>query len=300
MGDWLGEPLFHFAGRQVTVASLLATGAVLVASFLLGRLARRLVQRYFQTQHAENEKTSRYYGIIAELVVWFVGIDIALHVVGVQLTALFAAGGLFALGAGFAVKNLIENFLSGSILRIEKTMAPGDLVTVDGKWLIIQGIGLRCTKAKTYDGVEVLIPNSILAQSHVANLTRGSKLHRIELRVRISYESDLDLVRATLERSVAALKWRSAQKEPAVYLREFDDSSVNYDVTVWIDDAGESRGRRSDLHEAVWKALQEADIEIAYPQLDMHLDPGVTDAAADRRGRIIQHEPDESSTGDPV
>ena len=272
MGDLLGKPLFLLGGRQVTMASLLAAFAVLVVTYILGRLARKVAPRYFQAQHAEEEKATRYYGIIIELVVWFVGLDIALHVLGVQLTALFAAGGLFALGAGLAVKNVVENFLSGSILRLEKTMVTGDLVTVDGKWLVVQGVGLRCTKARTYDGTEVLIPNSIVAQSHVANLTRGGRLHRIELCVRVSYDSDLDLVRATLEKMASSLEWRSKEKDPSVYLREFAESSANYDVTVWIDDADQSRGRRSDLHEAVWRAFQEAKIKIAYPQLEMHLD----------------------------
>ncbi len=92
--------------------------------------------------------------------------------------------------------------------------------------------------------------------------------------------SDLALVRKTLEETVDKLEWRCSAKNPTVYLREFGDSSVNYDIDVWIDDANDSRGRKSDIHEAIWRALKDSGITIAFPQLDVHLDGKVGDAVA--------------------
>ena len=138
----------------------------------------------------------------------------------------------------------------------------------------------RCITGKTYDGVEMLIPNSIAAQSVVPNLTRGDRLHRIRVQVGVAYESDLALVRKTLEEAIDHLEWRSKLRNSKVYLREFGDLSVNYDIKVWIDDANESIGRKSDLNEAVWWALKGQGITIAYPQIDMHLGRNVIDAVA--------------------
>jgi potassium efflux system protein len=130
------------------------------------------------------------------------------------------------------------------------------------------------------DGEEILIPNSLIAESMVENLTRNDRLHRIQIRVGVVYESDLNLVRKTLEQTIDQLEWRSAARTPEVYLREFGDSSVDYDVDVWIDEVSDYRVRMSDLHESVWWALKEKGITIAFPQLDLHLDQNVVDAVA--------------------
>ena len=90
-------------------------------------------------------------------------------------------------------------------------------------------------------------------------------------------------MRKTLEQTIDKLEWRSKAMKPEVFLEKFGSSSVNYSVDVWIDDANDSRSRSSDLHEAVWWSLKEAGIVIAFPQLDMHLDDNVVDAAARKK-----------------
>lgn len=225
---------------------------------------------------------TRIIGITVQLIIWMIGFEIALNLLGIQLTTLFAASGFLALGVGFAVKNIVENFLSGGILQLEKTIRPGDLIIVNDKWLCIDHLGLRVTTALTYDGEQVLIPNSLIAQSMVTNLTRHNRLHRLEVKVGVSYDSDLKLVRETLEQAIEKLEWRSKIKEPVLYLDEFGDSSINYYADIWIDDANDSRGRKSDLHEAVWWALKDKNITIAYPQVDLHLDQNALDAMANK------------------
>jgi small-conductance mechanosensitive channel len=205
-------------------------------------------------------------------VVLLIGLDVALHLIGIRPTALFAAGGLFALVAGFAVKDITQNVLSGVMLHLEQAIRTGDVITVDDRWVQVDRLGARITTGTTYDGQEILIPNSDLAQSVVTNLTRHDRRVRIDCQVGVAYSSDLDHVRRTLESSVAGLEWRSQAKDPAVYLRDFGDSSVDYLVTVWIEDVGNALQRKSELLEAVWRGLKEAEIEIAFPQLDVHVD----------------------------
>jgi len=146
--------------------------------------------------------------------------------------------------------------------------------------MYIKHIGLRVTTALSYNGEEILIPNTLIAQSKVVNLTRNNRLYRAHIKVGVSYKSDLDLVRKTLEQTIDKLEWRSKAKDPILYLDEFGDSSINYSVCVWIDDANDSRGRKSELHETVWRALKEKDITIAFPQRDLHLDQEVVKAIA--------------------
>ena len=268
----LGLPLFSIGDTQTTVGVALASVGVVFVTLLVGQLVQKAVQGFFEKIHAKDHDAARAYGIIVQVVVWVVGFELALHLLGIRLTTLFAASGFFALGAGFAVKNIVENFFSGAILRVEKTIRPGDVIIVDDRWLFIKRIGTRTTSALTLDGEEVLIPNSLVAQSVVTNLTRQDRLHRIHIGVGVAYSSDQDLVRKTLEKTVDQLEWRSQEKPPKVHLDKFGDSSVEYVVNVWLDDAGDSLDRRSDLHEVIWRALRDQGISIAYRQLDVHVD----------------------------
>jgi len=280
MNNLLAMPMFTVGDTQSTLGTLLATVIVVIATLFIGRLAKKAVQRLLNKFSEKESGTVRILGIVVQLIIWVIGFEIALHLLGIQLTTLFAASGFLALGAGFAVKNIVENFLSGGILRLEKTIRPGDLIVVNDSWMYIRQIGMRVTTALSYNGEEILIPNSQIAQSRVINLTRQNRLYRLVIKVGVSYRSDLDLVRKTLEQTINELEWRSQAKDPVLFLDEFGSSSVNYSVCAWIDDANDSRGRKSDLHEVVWRALKDNGITIAYPQMDLHLDHEVVKAIA--------------------
>jgi potassium efflux system protein len=262
---------------QTTVGSLLAVVVVVLGTLLLSRYVHRAIAGYFQRLASNDDMAvdniaASMYGSVARIIVWFIGLEIVLHILGIHLSTLFAAGGFFALGAGFALKNVVENFISGGIIRAEKTIESGDLIIIDKQWLTIKHIGFRTIEAVTKDGVDIIIPSSIVAQSMVENLTRRSHIYRIKVNVGVAYDSDRKQVRKTLEDAVNKLDWVSKQQAPVIYLDEFGDSSINYDIDVWIDEVRDARHRRSDLHEAIWQALNEVGIVIAFPQLDVHLD----------------------------
>jgi len=273
-------PMFTIGDTETSLGTLLTTGIVVITTLVIGRLAKKAVQRMLDRFSEQEASSVRVTAIVVKLIIWIIGFEIALHLLGIHLTSLFAASGFLALGAGFAAKNIVENFLSGGILRLEKTIRPGDLIIVNDHWMYIKHIGMRFTTALSYNGEEILMPNSHLTQSNIINLTRHNRLYRLHINVGVSYNSDLDLVRRTLEQTIDKLEWRSHVKDPGLFLDEFSESSVNYSVNVWIDDANDARVRKSDLHEAVWWALKEKDITIAFPQRDLHLDDDVVKAIA--------------------
>jgi len=202
---------------------------------------------------------------------------------GIDLTTVWAASGFLALAAGFASKNIVENILSGGMLRFEKVIRPGDLIVISNRWIHIHHVGLRITTAHTSDGEEVLIPNSLIAQSIIENLTRNDRLYRLQIEVGVSYDSDLNLVRNTLEQVIDNLSWRTTLKKSELFLIEFAPSSINYSIDVWIDEANDAKSRKSILYEAVWFALKEQNITIAYPQLDLHIDRNIVCTLEDRK-----------------
>lgn len=199
-------PVFTIGGVQSTLGTLLSAFIVVIATILIAQLVRKSVHRALKKLDDKEAHLAQIFGIVTQIIIWIVGFEIVLHFLGIQLTMLFAASGFLALGAGFAIKNIVENFLSGGILKLEKTIRPGDLIIVRDKWLFIQHLGLRVTTALTYSGEQVLIPNSLIAQSMVTNLTRHNRLHQLEVKVGVSYDSDLGLVRKTLEQAIEKLE----------------------------------------------------------------------------------------------
>ncbi len=209
-------------------------------------------------------------------VVLVVGLAIGVHSLGINLTALFAAGAVFAVAIGFAMQNIVQNFVSGVILLAERAIKPGDVLEVDGRLVQVRDMGIRATVARTLDEEDIIIPNSQLVASSVKNYTFRDSLYRLRATVGVTYSSDMARVREVLEATAAKIDWRSAAQAPRIFLNDFADSAVVWEVSVWMDNPWQMSRRRSELNEAIWWALKEAGIVIAFPQVDVHFDPPVS------------------------
>lgn len=281
MQDRLTELLGHVARMfdvdSVEAMTLRILGSVLVllAAFWISRTAQRFIARRLQLGDGGDEQTILSYRRFVRTLVWVIAGAIALHTLGIDLTHIFTAGGLFAVALAFAMKNLSENLVAGLLLRLERVIDRGDVLrTADGELVRVMKIGPRTTIVRTKSEADRIVPNAELVQVPVSNYTYRDSLARVETTVGVSYDSDLRQVRTTLEAVCNRLDWKSAQKPPRILLLEFADSSVVFQVLVWIDDPWAGGGMRADLNEAIWWALKDAGIVIAFPQLDVHIDPG--------------------------
>ena len=259
---FLATPLFSVGSTETTLGRALLVGVVVLGTLLVARLVRRLTIRHFERHDAGDEVAVHSAASLVATVVLFIGLEVCFHILGIRLTTLFAAGGLLAVGLGLATKDVIENFISGVILRVDRTIRPGDVVEVHDRWLQIERLGVRSTSGTTGKGEEVMIPNATVAQSTITSLTRRDRLYRVETSLMVPYSADLEQVRRTLEDTVASLEWRSRKEEPTVYLAEFAQFNVAYDILVWIDEVKAARQRHSDLNEALWRSLKKAGIEV--------------------------------------
>jgi len=281
--DFLSTPLYTIGGTQGTVGTALIVLLTILVTLWLGRLLKKAIMHAFERGGSMDPDAIRPYARGAQLLVVVGGLLVAFNTMGFKLTAVFAAGGLFAVALGFAMKNIGENFVSGLIMRIEKSVKRGDVLRVEGQIVKVKDVGVRYTLAMNRDNDEILIPNSILVQSMVTNRTLRDPLVRLRAPVGVVYSSDMKLVRDTLEAVAAGLSWRARKKDPVVLLRAFGSSSVDFEVSVWTEDAWRSEQHTSKLNEAIWWALKEAGIVIAFPQLDVHFDPGVTNSLQNLR-----------------
>jgi small-conductance mechanosensitive channel len=276
--DVLRIELIRLHDVPVTIGAVLMAALILAAGWGLSVTMQRAARRRWD-QHATGEHRN-VHGMLrlGHYVVMLVAFGVALETVGINLTALFAAGAIFAVGVGFAMQNIAQNFVSGVILLVERTIRPGDLVEVDGAVVRVQQLRMRTTLVRTRFEEEVIVPNSLLVQSTIKNFTLHDPLYRIRTSVGVSYASDLRVVFATLRATADAFNARYAGRDPVILLTGFGASSVEFEVSVWTDDAWNERALLSRLNDAIWWALKDADIAIAFPQQDVHLDREVVDA----------------------
>ena len=221
-----------------------------------------------------DEGTIQAFRRLVRYVVTVIGISIPVHTIGINLSALFAAGAFFAVAIGFAMQNITENWVSGVILLGERTIKPGDVIEFDGRLVQVREMNMRVTVVRTLDDEDMIIPNSALAQAAVKNFTFRDPDTRVRATVGVAYSSDLHQVREVLEKVAEKIPWRTP-RGPVVQLVDFGSSSVDYEVSVWTDNPWGLANLRSELREAIWFALLDAQITIAFPQLDVHFDPAV-------------------------
>ena len=178
---------------------------------------------------------------------------------------------MFAVGIGFALQNIVQNFVSGVILLVERSITTRDVLEIEGRVVVVENIGIRSTVVRNQDDEEVIVPNGILVQTTVKNLTLSDPLIRVRATVGVHYESDMEQVAEVLANAAKGLPSQAENKPPAVLLLGFGPSSVDWEVSIWTRHPWGLPEARSDLHRAIWRALKQADITIAYPQLDVNL-----------------------------
>jgi len=266
----IGNFRFSFLDALLIVSVI---AIVITAAWLATRLARTAIaniSRFDSTQKLLADKLST---IAIWALAFFVGIDL----LGIDLTALAFFGGAFGLAIGFGLQKTFGNLISGILLLLDKSIKPGDVISVTdqaGNESVgqIRKIGIRAISVITRDQTEHLIPNENLMINQVVNWSYSSRDVRVKAPVGVSYDSDLELVAKLLYKAVDDSPRVLKRPPPRVNLMEFGDNSVNFEVRFWIQDPeGGLANIRSDVYMRIWQLFKENDIEIPFPQRDLHL-----------------------------
>lgn len=270
--------LFEISGTVVTVATITIVVLAMLATIVVAAGLRRLVERTLGARGVDPGQAGAISALLRYAVL-AVGFAIAIDTAGVNLTALFAAGAFFAVGLGFAMQSIAENFVAGVILLAERSIKPGDILEVEGRVVRVRRMGIRACIARSLDGEDLVIPNAILIQTTVTNFTLSDSAYRIRVPVGVTYGSDMKVVKDTLQQVADDVSSRFAVpdvKAQAIMIG-FGNHSVDWEVAIWMDDPWVARPAKSALHEAIWWAFKEKDIVIAFPQLDVHFDAPVAE-----------------------
>jgi len=215
-----------------------------------------------------------YYFLVAMTFVF------GLKSVGIDLSSLTILVGALSVGIGFGLQNIVSNFISGIILIFEKSIQVGHIIEIGagvrGK---VSQINMRSSVITTFDNIDIIIPNATLIQSNVTNLTFSDDIRRLSIPFGIAYGLDIDYVITTildsLSNSTLTYIRNTPEKAPKVRMTLMGTSSIDFELLVWIsenpDENGVGSSNMSDFLIFVYKTLQTNNIEIPFPQMDVHL-----------------------------
>ncbi len=270
--------LFTISGTEITLINLATFCVIILLAATAAHFMRRSTLSALDRRGVEDPGIRTLTTRLINIVVIGVGLATAVTNVGINLGALFAASAVFAVGISFAFQNVAQNFLSGLILLIERSIKPLDILEVEGRVVQVERLGIRSTVARTRDDEQIIIPNTVLAQGSVKNYTMTDSFFRVRVTVGLTYDSDMKRAREVLESVVHGRPEWSEVRDPVVLLTAFGDSSVNFESSVWTADPWTAPRTASELHEAIWWALADAELVIAFPQLDVHFDSVVDES----------------------
>jgi len=270
-------PLFTFGdGSSVQVAQLLLVIAVLIAGYVISKFIERVIRRRLAQTDMRSDAALILQRIVFYLLLAIV-IATALSLLHVPLTAFAFVSGAVAIGVGFGAQNIINNFISGWILLVERPVRVNDFVEVDDHQGVVERIGNRSTQIRRVDGVHLLIPNSQMLERVVVNWTLIDNRIRTRVSVGVAYGSPLRLVADLIGQAVRAHPQVEQEPEPRVVLDDFADSAIVFEAYFWCDVGGERELRqiRSDIRFRIDELFRENNIVIAFPQRDIHMQHAV-------------------------
>ncbi len=248
------------------IKALLTVGVLVWLALVLGRYA----DTKFRASEDLNPSSQVLLGKLVKAVLLVTAVLAALSMVGIDLTALAVFSGAIGLGLGFGLQKVVSNLISGFILLADKSIKPGDVISVGDTYGKINELAARYASVISRDGREYLIPNEDLITSQVINWSYSSDLVRLDLDFGVSYDANPHEVRELAKKVAASHKRVQAVPNPVCHITEFADSSINYKLRFWIRDPGQGTVNvRGDLFLALWDALKEAGIEIPYPHRDV-------------------------------
>ena len=216
---FLNYELFKVGDTKITAGGILLGLFAMLAATWVAKFVDKGMEQTFLRAGIHGRGRANTARRLVRYLVLVVGFIIALGSMGINVNALFTAGAIFAVGIGFAMQNISQNFVSGVILLLERTITPGDILEVDGTVVRVEEMNIRSTVARNRDDEQLIIPNATLAQSTVKNLTLGDSRKRVRAEVGVAYGTDLQATLAVLSEAALKPSGRAEEITPVVVMK---------------------------------------------------------------------------------
>jgi small-conductance mechanosensitive channel len=287
--DWLGRALtaeLQLGELGISLGDVLGFAAVVGLGLFLARALREIVDAEITPRATLPRGVGYAIGAALQYAVALFVFFFALGAAGIDASRLALFAGALSVGVGFGLQNVVNNFVSGLILLIERPIQVGDWVEAADLTGEVKRIGIRSSTVRTGQGAEVILPNSSLISERVVNWTMSDRHRRIDLAVGVAYGSDPERVLEILEGIARAHPGVLAHPRPQALFLRFGESALEFELRVWTGHFEGFVDLQSQLAIAIYRELGRAGIAIPFPQRDLHLrsvDPEAATALARAR-----------------
>lgn len=257
---------------QTTGVSFLIKAAIAVVIFVVGRFIAKAIANGIRKLMRVQEVDKILETFVSNLAYWAMMIFViiaAITQLGIATTSLIAIMGAAGLAIGLALQGSLSNFAAGVLIVMFRPYRVGDFVEAAGIAGVVVQVQILTTVLKTGDNKQIVVPNAQIMGSIITNYS-ANDTRRVDMVVGVSYEDDIDKVRATIKELIAADDRILSDPECLIAVAELADSSVNFNVRPWVK-AADYSGVKFDLTEAIKKRFDKEGISFPFPQQDVHL-----------------------------
>jgi small-conductance mechanosensitive channel len=257
---------FLIGGLRVTPLLILKTTVLLLVALWAATATSNFLDRRVQHVSGLTPSIQVLLGKLIRIGVMTVAVVIVLSAAGIDLSVLAVFTGAIGVGVGFGMQKIVANFISGIILLADKSIKPGDVISVGEHFGWVANMGARYTAVDLKDGRELLVPNEDLVTQRVINWTYSSDLMRLEVKFSATYDSDLHKTRAAAVQAALSVEQVLKAPPPVCHLTGYGTAAIEYVLWIWIKDAAVGpTGVRSAVMIALWESFRREGIKLPVP-----------------------------------
>ncbi len=274
-GQWGNKSLFKLGEAPITFFGLLKLVFIIFVAYILAKFTRKLVE-YWGGKQKKIRKAGVYtLSRLIYYVIIFWGVIAGISSVGVDFTTFAVIAGALSVGIGFGLQSIVNNFVAGIIVLFEKRLRVKDIIQLEtGELGSVMEINVRTTLIKTFDNLEVLVPNSEFVSKKFVNWTLSDKTRRVSVPFSVAYGTDKELVKEVVISAAKEVPTTCQDKEPQVWLRRLGDNGLELELIVWVNEYVQGVVPMATIPRYMWEletALQNHHIKIPYPVRDVQL-----------------------------
>jgi small-conductance mechanosensitive channel len=281
----LDEINFPIGRQSVTLLTVIHALLSLLLTLFIALTLSIVVENRVMKAKSLDSGMRVFTGKLIRALALVAAILIALPMMGIDITVLSVFGGALGVGLGLGLQKIASNYVSGFVILLDRSIRPGDLVTITDRHGVVSDIRARYTVVKGLDGTEAIIPNDSIISNMVLNHSYSDRVVAVKTRLCVSYQSDTERAMAILLATAKRQSRVLATPEPTVCIRNLGDNGIELELTTWIHDADQGQGSlRSDIFVAVLAAYRAEGVDIPYPRREIRSLSGDDEREAQRPG----------------
>lgn len=278
------DPLFDIDGQGYSLIGVFNVMLLTLALWIGVRLVTSAIKSRFLTAAIPDRGVQDAIAILIQAILTGLGLFLILQVLGIDLSALAILASVLGVGLGFGLQNIANNIVSGWVMLFERSIQVGDFINLGDLAGTVESIGIRSTEIRTLDRVSIIVPNAQLLENKVINWSHGHPVSQLHVPIGVAYSSQIEQVHQAVMEVARAHPSVLQYPQPRLRFLGFGESSLDFDVLVWMRDPRQQFDLKSDLYYMLEANFRRRGIEIPFPQRDLNIRASQADLSAWTKG----------------